>query len=321
MSIRIPLVLGTMTFAYQGTNGCRISDKKEVQKVIDSFKSYGQTQLDTARAYGEGTTEQLLSELELSNCTIDSKCYPVQAGDHQPEKLRATLKTILEALKVPKLRIYYLHAPDRATPFEETCAEMNKLYKEGLFEEFGLSNFAAWEVALVWSICDKNGYVKPTVYQGMYNGITRSAEAELIPCCKKLGLRLLCYNPLAGGFFAGKITSPEQEVEKTGRFDPTSKMGAMYRDRYFKQGYFKALEVLKEAVKGTDLTLTEVALRWMQHHSKLDETDGIIIGCSSLAQLEANCKDSQGGPLPDAIVEAVDQAWELTKSDSVPYWR
>ncbi len=44
---------------------------------------------------------------------------------------------------------------------------------EGKFKELGLSNFAAWEVAEVYHICKKNGWVLPTVYQGMYNPITR----------------------------------------------------------------------------------------------------------------------------------------------------
>jgi aryl-alcohol dehydrogenase-like predicted oxidoreductase len=82
--------------------------------------------------------EEMLGSLKLDGTTIDSKCYPVSAGDHSPEKVRETLKTILEKLKTDRIRIFYLHAPDRSTPVEETCREVNALHKEGLFEEFGL---------------------------------------------------------------------------------------------------------------------------------------------------------------------------------------
>ena len=44
---------------------------------------------------------------------------------------------------------------------------------EGKFKELGLSNFASWEVVDVYHICKSNGWVLPTVYQGMYNPITR----------------------------------------------------------------------------------------------------------------------------------------------------
>jgi aflatoxin B1 aldehyde reductase len=44
---------------------------------------------------------------------------------------------------------------------------------EGKFKEFALSNFAAWEVVKVYHICKSKGWVLPTIYQGMYNPITR----------------------------------------------------------------------------------------------------------------------------------------------------
>jgi aryl-alcohol dehydrogenase-like predicted oxidoreductase len=42
---------------------------------------------------------------------------------------------------------------------------------------------------------------------GMYNAITRSLEQELIPACKRYGLDVVIYNPLAGGIFGGAYTS------------------------------------------------------------------------------------------------------------------
>lgn len=64
------------------------------------------------------------------------------------------------------MRTLYLHAPDRSVPFEQTCGEVDKLYKEGKFEQFGLSNFAAWEVAEVVMTCRAKGFVQPKIYQG-----------------------------------------------------------------------------------------------------------------------------------------------------------
>ena len=81
----------------------------------------------------------------------------------------------------------------------------------------GLSNFAAWEVAEVYNICQERGWVKPTVYQEMYNAVTRDIEKELVPCCRKYGLDIVVYNPLAGGMFSGKYRKKD-EVPKEGRF-------------------------------------------------------------------------------------------------------
>jgi len=62
-----------MTIGHAGTNGTRISNLPDAQKVIDVLFSHGHNELDTARAYGGGTTEKVLSELDLKNAVIDTK--------------------------------------------------------------------------------------------------------------------------------------------------------------------------------------------------------------------------------------------------------
>lgn len=71
--------------------------------------------------------------------------------------------------------IFYLHAPDRSVPFEDTLEECNKMHKEGKFVNLGLSNFTAFEVAEIVIMCKERGWVRPTIYQGVYNAISMSA--------------------------------------------------------------------------------------------------------------------------------------------------
>jgi len=98
-------------------------------------------------------------------------------------------------------------------------------------------------------------------------------------------------------------------------------MADMYRKRYLNEGYVKAIESLKGVAETHGLKLTEIALRWLQYHSALKETDGVILGASSKEQLEANCVDSAKEPLPDEVVAALDNAWDLVKAYAPPYWR
>lgn len=69
------------------------------------------------------------------------------------------------------------------------------------------------------------------------------------------------------------------------------------------------------------LRLTEIALRWCQHHSALTPDDGIILGASSAAQLEQNCSDSEKGPLPDEVVAALNEARVIVGAYAPTYWR
>jgi aflatoxin B1 aldehyde reductase len=136
---------------------------------------------------------------------------------------------------------------------------------------------------------------------------------------------VVIYNPLAGGFFAGKYKP--SEVPASGRFSDSANNGRNYRSRYFKDAYFDAISLLQPVADQHGLTLLEIALRWCVHHSALKITkesggnDGIIIGVSSLGQLESNLRDLKKGPLPQEVLEKVDEAWMVCKADCPPYLR
>ena len=100
--------------------------------------------------------------------------------------------------------------------------------------------------------------------------------------------------------------------------------GQNYRKRYFRDATFDALRLIEPVVQEHSLTMLEVALRWCAHHSALKiqngGTDGIIVGVSSLAQLEGNLKDLEKGPLPEEVVKILDEAWLVTKATTPNYW-
>jgi len=317
MPVRVPLIFGTMTMGEPGQNAVRTPDLGDCQKILDVFYKYGHKELDTARVYAGGTTEQYLAKLNLRDSVIDTKCAPRQPGGHKPEAVREALLTSLKTLKRDKVRVFYLHAPDRSVPYEKTVEEVNKLYNEGLFEIFGLSNYASWEVAEIWNICNERGWVKPKIYQGMYNAIARALEPELAHCLHKYGIRLVIYNPLAGGLLAGKILSLDDDLP-VGRFKGDQPSAIMYRKRYLNGAYINALKIIKTAADKNKLTMTEIALRWCQHHSVLTPEDGIIFGGTSVAQLEANCLDSEKGPLPEDVLQALDEAYLSIGQHSEP---
>jgi aflatoxin B1 aldehyde reductase len=105
---------------------------------------------------------------------LATKVYPYEAGVHRADRLKEHALTSLKELGTDTVDIFYLHAPDHSVPFEETLEAVNELHKQGKFVQLGLSNFASWEVAEVYNICKERGWVKPTIYQAMYNAISKS---------------------------------------------------------------------------------------------------------------------------------------------------
>jgi aflatoxin B1 aldehyde reductase len=243
--------------------------------MLDLVQKHGHNEVDTARVYGGGSSEEYLGELKWQDRGIimETKLYPSAPRTHKSADLRKYLDESLNALKTDKIHMFYLHAPDRKTPFEETFKTLNELHKEGKFEVLGLSNFMSWETAYICDLCDKNGWIAPTVYQGVYNAIHRTVDTELFPCLRHYGIKFYAFNPLGGGYLTNRYhrDTLAENTDKGSRFDPTTNQGKSYRSRYFNDTMFDALDIIRAAAGKHNLTEAECAFRWMNHHSKMDK--------------------------------------------------
>lgn len=323
-----------MTIGPDPSLGARITSIPDTRAVLTTFASAGYTELDTARAYVKGQSESHLAAADYPSLslTIATKAWPFNPHDHTLPVLSASLTASLAALESQSVDIFYLHTADRTTPYSETLAAVNELHKQGKFNKLGLSNFAAFEVAELVTLARERGWVVPSVYQAMYNPLQRKIEAELLPACRRYGLDVVIYNPLAGGLLTDRYTDPDpKEIPTEGRFSDLgagSKTGQMYRDRFFTPVHFNAAKKLRELANKEGCTVVQLVMRWLVHHSALRTAsngggnDGIIIGVSSKKQLEENIAAFEGGPLGEETAEGVDGVWgpEL-EGASVDYWR
>jgi len=335
----VKVIFGAMTFGKSGAEQARVHNLSDCRSILEVFQTHGHNEVDTARFYGEGTSEEFLGNLDWQKMglVMDTKYYPTagramsksnapEGGwTHSPEHLRKNLMNSLKALKTDKVDMWYLHGPDRTTPYEVTLKAVNDLYKEGYFKRFAISNYMAWEVAQICEICKANGYVMPSVYQGVYNALHRSVEPELFSCLRQYGMAFYNYNPLAGGYLTSRYNRDTQEnsIEEGSRFDPKKWQGQMYRQRYWNDAYFDALDILRPVARQHGVTEAECALRWMTHHSllKREYGDGIIIGASTKEHMEENMRllDDER-PLPEEVLRALDAGWERVKGISGRYW-
>lgn len=324
------------TFGKPGAEQSRVHDIETAKDILDVFQKHGHNEVDTARAYGVGSSEEMLGDLEWQKrgIVMDTKYFPTANFAHSPamgwsvdghldEKgLRENIEKSLKALKTDQVDLFYLHAPDRTVPYETTLKVVNDLYKEGKFKRLGVSNYMSWEVAQMSEMCKQNGWKQIDVYQGVYNALHRAVELELLPCLRKYGISFYNYNPLAGGYLTDRYHRDDTEHESGSRFDPNKWQGKMYRGRYWNSQYFDALDILRPVAKKHGLTEAECALRWMTHHSQLkrENGDAIIIGASSVKHIEQNLIDLEKPGLPNDVVEALDQGWEGCKAISQKYF-
>jgi aflatoxin B1 aldehyde reductase len=226
------------------------SERAKVQGGGAGAQAAGSVLVDTARIYQVGTpdadTETVLGQVFAENptlrdgCSIATKCHPIIAP-HQSLSRQSVVDQCdasLSRLRAESVDLFYLHMPDIHTDMEDTLDGVAELHDAGKIKEFGLSNYPAWKMADIWHRCQKRGMILPTVYQGMYNGITRDFEREVVPMLREFGMRAYMYNPLAGGLLTGRyatisdLTSAEEgrfSVEFDKAFGLTIKAGKMYQ--------------------------------------------------------------------------------------------
>jgi aflatoxin B1 aldehyde reductase len=307
---------------------------EQITPMLDAFQAHGHNRFDTARIYGGGGSERLLGDAKWQDrgLKIGTKLHPTKSRflgpqnvpySHNAEDLAAGLTASLGALQSEFVDTFYLYAPDRTVSFEETLFAIHTLYLAGRFRRWGLCKFPAWEVALINQICTDNNWVRPSVYQGIYNPILRQVEAELLPCLRYYRMAFEAAQPTASGLLTSRYRRdmPDSEHEPGRRFDPAHFIGRHNRERYWYAAYFDALDVIREAATAQGLSELECTLRWMKHHSKIDAAfgDGMVVCASTVEQLEEQLVALKKGRLPEEVVQAFDKAWAKARCQPYSY--
>jgi len=294
------LVLGTMTFGSQ-------VDESTAGDMVRRALDAGITHLDTANSYNDGRAEGIVGRVlgsRRAEVVLATKVFnrtgpgPDQQGLSAPAVRRA-IDDSLRRLGTDYVDIYYLHQPDWTVPIEETLAVMAELVDAGKVRHVGVSNYAAWQICEIRSLAERNGWPPVVVSQQMYNLLARSIEDEYVAFSEHAGLTDIVYNPLAGGLLTGK--HQYDAAPSAGRFT-----NEMYRDRYWTKGQFQAVARLGEVAADAGLSLVELSLRWLLSRPVVD---AVLLGASSLQQLEANLAAAEGPRLDETTLKACDEVY------------
>ncbi len=308
---KINLILGTMQFGESVL-------EDEVLNFLKEFFSYGFQEIDTAFIYNDGASEKLIGEA-LSNFKIPlkiaTKVTPKVTGKLDKETILYQFDKSLSRLRLQNIDVLYLHFPSLESPLYETLETCAYLHNEGKFNELGLSNFPSWLVSEAVNICKHEKWILPTIYQGLYNPLSRHAEDELNRALDYYGLRFYAYNPLAGGLMTEKYGD---KILKKGRFTQRPN----YLKRYWHNSYFEALSKIESSCDEYGISITEATFRWLSFHSMLNTNrgDGIILGASKIEHIHQNIEYVNNGPLPEEIVKTINETWNITKQDAPIYF-
>ncbi|KAJ5089236.1 hypothetical protein N7532_007920 [Penicillium argentinense] len=166
----------------------------------------------------------------------------------------------------------------------------NPGFSERLLGEFGLSNFSPELVAEFIAVCQEKDYIKSSVYQDLYNLLSRESEQT----------------PLAGGFLTGRATRGDTEGT---RYAPDDQITATLSPMYDKPAMHTAMSDLLDTIGPLEISGAEAYLRWLHYHSSLGAEDCVVLGASKIIQIVQNMTDVAKGPLPEVVVQKIDSLY------------
>jgi len=198
---------------------CSINDETLFVRTIERAIDLGCNFIDCANNYGGGQSEIMLGKAikgKRDNLVITSKVW-TKTGEGPNDRglsryhIMREVERSLHKLHTDRIDIYYLHNVDAETELEETLRTMEDLVRQGKVRYVGASNYAAAQVIeLLWTA--ERFSLEPIVcLQNQYNLLHRwKIEPELLPLCRRYGLGLMTYSPLAIGLLSGRFRRGEK---------------------------------------------------------------------------------------------------------------
>jgi aryl-alcohol dehydrogenase-like predicted oxidoreductase len=273
----------------------------DIASAFDVSLSNGVNFIDTAEVYGNGHSEFLLGKFIRSTqrpVVVATKFLPFPWRQRRNAVQRA-LHGSLRRMQLEKVALYQIHWPTPITPPEVLAEGLALTVQKGLAQAVGISNFNRTQMLRVRSVLAK--YDIPLVSnQVEYHLLNRKIEKNgLLDECRRLGIRVIAYSPLAKGLLTGKY-SPDNPP-------PASRSSIRNQQLVRLQNL---TDLLREIGKGhNNLPPAAVALNWTICKGTLP-----IPGAKNAAQAIENVK-ALGWRLTVEEIAALDQASDAIFSD------
>jgi pyridoxine 4-dehydrogenase len=179
-------------------------DPEEAKRLLRRVVDVGVNLIDTADSYGPEVSENLIAEAlhpYPDGLVIATKGGMRRTGpgewprDARPERLKQCCEDSLRRLRVERIDLYQLHAPDPKVPFEDSVGALRELQEEGKIRHVGVSNVSLEQLE------QARGLVDVVTVQNRYNLTNRSSE-DVLDSCEEAGIGFIPWFPLAVGSLA-----------------------------------------------------------------------------------------------------------------------
>src|SRR6266480_3720303 len=308
---RTGLEVSDIAHGLWGMGGWSGSDDRESMAALQLAVDLGCTFFDSAWAYGDGKSDQLLGQAIAKNkgkplyaaSKIPPKNlrWPASPKDKYsevfpPDHVFQYADQIRQQLETGSIDLLQFHVwDDNWTEEPHFRNTVEKLKHDGTIRFFGLS-LNRWEPENGLKAI-RTGLVDAV--QVIYSIFDQSPEDELFPACQELNVGVVVRVALDEGSLGGKMTRDTRFPEsdwRSGYFNPENLANTMDRVDKLKQ-------ILPQG-----MSLAEMALRFVLSHAAVST---VIIGMRKLEHVEENISLSDKGPLsPELLKQLQLHRWD-----------
>ncbi len=272
-------------------------------EAVDAIKAaydHGVTSIDTAPAYGQGLSEEIVGEAikgiardKIQILTKFGLRWDMKKGEFHfkskdnngrdidiykfasKESLMKECEESLKRLNTDYIDLYQIHWPDTTTPIEETMEALQRLLEQGKIKAAGVCNYSAAQME------EAEKTISLASNQVPYSMLLRDIEKEIIPYALQHKKAIIAYSPLQRGLLTGKIKPAHHFNEGDHR-----EGNIFYKEENIRHVnlFLDKLNPLAEKKKAT---VGQLVIRWTL------EQPGItiaLVGARNVAQAIENAK-------------------------------
>jgi aryl-alcohol dehydrogenase-like predicted oxidoreductase len=292
------ICMGTMTFGSQ-------ADEATSLRILDQSFDAGINFFDTAEGYPVppdakwvGRTEEIVGKwlktkprdaiILATKVSGPSHVWfksPLRSGMTALDR-RNIVKAVegsLIKLQTDYIDLYQTHWPDHDTPYEETMEVLDELVREGKVRVLGCSNETSWGLMKSIAAADRVGAARYQTIQNNFSLNNRRFEDELAQVCRKEGVSLIPYSPIAGGVLSGKYQDGARpEGARFSRYLAMEGRQASMGRRFVNERSLASTERFMSLAAELGMSPTTLAVAWSKQHDFVAST---IVGVSQEDQL------------------------------------
>jgi aryl-alcohol dehydrogenase-like predicted oxidoreductase len=240
--------------------------EEEAFAIMDAAWEQGVRAFDTADAYGGGRSETWIGRWLAGRGrrpVLATKVFNSVVGDPSdrglaPDRIRRQIEGSLERLRIERVDLYLIHAPDPDTPLADTLRAFDELVRAGKVGAIGASNVDRAYLEEALAISEREGLVRFGWVQNSFSLLDREPEDGVLQFCVEHGLGFTPFSPLAGGWLTGKYGRGESYPagsRMTQRPEP-------YAD-FDSERVWRGLERLRAAAEALGVDMATLAFAWL----------------------------------------------------------